>query len=455
MISVQSGLLLALGFLIASLLGLLLASAFWSRAVRLTTQRLRDAMPVSESEIKADRDRLKAEHAVRVHKLTNQLEGAKLERARHLIEINRRDASISALEADATAARAELEENANARRVLEQTVADRLPKVEARLSEAKRLLFNRDREIAELTQGAKRHKLALDEASSISAQKTAEIDKLNDALSTRPRSRRGQAQSDGTTDISAELERLRVKVRDQATLIDRLQQRAGHGLAAVPSPATLSEAQSSEASPQAAGQRLRPEPAAASTEREMAALRAKAEDQAGEIARLKVALATFEQGESGGLSFKNSKMALKARADSAEAQGERQTATINRLRAELAAAHERLARQAAHFTEEMRRLGAGPGSERGLRRGNLLDRVAHVRPVLPEPEEPRSKPAADGSEPAPSDTNGNGHSSNGGKTGSENAGRGAAVAAQMPQTDAIEEKSKPRLRDRLIGLAKG
>jgi hypothetical protein len=458
LISVQSGLLLALGFLIASLLGLLLASAFWSRAVRLTTQRLRDAMPVSESEIKADRDRLKAEHAVRVHKLNNQLEGAKLERARHLIEINRRDASISALEADVTAARAELEENTNARRVLEQTVADRLPKVEARLSEAKRLLFNRDREIAELTQGAKRHKLALEEASSISAQKTAEIDKLNDALSTRPRSRRGQARSDGTTEVSAELERLRLKVRDQATLIDRLQQRAGHGFAPVPSPATLSEAEPSETSSQGEGQSLRPEPAAASNEREMAALRAKAEDQAGEIARLKVALAAFEQGESGGLSFKNSKIALKARADSAEAQRERQTATINRLRAELAAAHERLARQGAHFAEEMRRLGAGPGlassSDRGLRRGNLLDRVAHVRPVLPNPEEPRSKPVADRSEPTTSDANGNGHSTNGAKTGPENAGQGEE-AAQMPQTEAIEERSKPRLRDRLIGLAKG
>jgi hypothetical protein len=47
LISVQSGMLLALGFLLASLLGLLLASAFWSRAVRLTTARLKQSMPVS------------------------------------------------------------------------------------------------------------------------------------------------------------------------------------------------------------------------------------------------------------------------------------------------------------------------------------------------------------------------------------------------------------------------
>lgn len=466
MISVQSGLLVALGFLIASLLGLLLASAFWSRAVRLTTQRLRDAMPVSESEIKADRDRLRAEHAVRVHKLANQLEGAKLERAKHLIEINRRDASISALEADLTAAKAELEENINARRVLEQTVADRLPKVEARLAEAKRLLFNRDREIAELTQGVKRNKLALEEASSINAQKAAEIDKLNDALSSRPRGRRGHAQFEGGPELVAELERLRIKVRDQAALIDRLQQRAGRGLA--PVPPAFADAQSSDVDAEAEGRGDRDGagPGLAGTEQEIAALRAKTDDQAGEIARLKAALTAFEQSESGRLNFKNSKMSLKARAESAEAQGEHQAATISRLRAELAAAHERLARQARHFTEEMRRIGAAHGrspapaardNERGLRRGNLLDRVAHVRPVLSEPPEPSPNPTA-GAPDAAMDASANGHSGNVGNAdaaGSADPGRNDETAAQMPQTEAIEEKSKPRLRDRLIGLAKG
>ena len=88
-------------------------------------------MPVSEPEIKADRDRLRAEYAIKVHKLETQLDQAKLERARQLIEINRRDASISTLETDMMQLKADLEENQNARRVLEQTVADRLPKVEA------------------------------------------------------------------------------------------------------------------------------------------------------------------------------------------------------------------------------------------------------------------------------------------------------------------------------------
>src|SRR5262245_59925024 len=177
--------LVALGFLGASLLGLLLASALWSRAARLTTKRLKEALPVSEPEIKADLDRLRAAYAIKVHKLDTQLDQARLERARHLIEINRRDASISALETDVVTIKAELDENLNARRVLEQTITDRLPKVEARLAEAKRLLFNRDREIADLTQGAKRHKAALEEATSINAQRSAEIDRLSSALTTK------------------------------------------------------------------------------------------------------------------------------------------------------------------------------------------------------------------------------------------------------------------------------
>jgi hypothetical protein len=338
-------------------------------------------------------------------------------------------------------------------------VADRLPKVEARLAEAKRLLFNRDREIAELSQGAKRHKLALEEASSINAQKAAEIDKLNDVLSSRPRSRRGQTQAEGEPELRTELEKLRVKVRDQANLIDRLQQREKHGLVAAQASASAPEAQWSGGTSEE--QAVRTNEDTATTEREIAGLRAKAEDQAGEIARLRVALAAFERGETGGLSFKNSKMALKARADSAEAQGERQAATISRLRGELAAAHERLARQAASFADEMRRLGAGPGvtsstqgADRGARRGNLLDRVAHVRPVISEPPQSAPTRTADASQPASAEANGNGHSPNGGKTQSEDIGQGDEAAAQMPQTEEIEERSKPRLRDRLIGLAK-
>src|SRR5215471_7412222 len=223
--------LVALGFFAASLLGLLVASAFWSRAVRLTTARIKQSMPVSEPEMRADRDRLRAEYAIKVHKLEMLLDQAKLERARQLIDINRRDASISTLETDVVRLKSDLEENQNARRVLEQTVADRLPRVEARLAEAKRLLFNRDREIAELTAGSKRHKQALEEASSIAAQQSAHIHRLTSAQTSRGgRSRSGTEPSPvSEAPERVELDQLRTKTRDQARLIDRLQRRLGTG----------------------------------------------------------------------------------------------------------------------------------------------------------------------------------------------------------------------------------
>ena len=82
--------------------------------------------------------------------------------------------------------------------MLEQTVADRLPRVEARLAEAKRLLFNRDREIAELTAGARRHKQALEEVQlDQRAKERPDRASVRTALTTRG-GRGRQAASNGT-----------------------------------------------------------------------------------------------------------------------------------------------------------------------------------------------------------------------------------------------------------------
>ena len=142
--------LVALGFLAACLLTLWIAPAFWTRAVRLTTQRIKETMPLTDIEIRADKDRIRAEYAIKVHRLENNMEQVRLSAARQQIEINRRDARINDLETQFDRLKANNEETQNARRVLEQTVADRLPRVELRLNEAKKLLFTRDREIAEL-----------------------------------------------------------------------------------------------------------------------------------------------------------------------------------------------------------------------------------------------------------------------------------------------------------------
>jgi hypothetical protein len=225
-------------------------------------------------------------------------------------------------------------------------------------------------------------------------------------------------------------------------------------------------------------------------ERELRAVKARIEDQAGEIARLKAALATFEQADQAETGLRNSRLALKARAGSAEAQAERQAATITKLRAELAAANERLAQQAAHFMDEMRRLGSGtaPPSGQARRAGRdeqrrrLAERVAQV-PAASEPAGGAHNPAA---------SNGKGAASAAPEAmPSQAAFQGpppptpsappqpvaeaavhnepqsakappadlpppaAPAAAEMPQTAAIPEaRRRMRLLDRITGLGK-
>lgn len=94
-------------------------------------------------------------------------------------------------------------------------------------------------------------------------------------------------------------------------------------------------------------------------EKELAQVKAQNQDQSVELAKLRAALKTFEAGDEGSRTIRDSKIALKARLGAVEAQVLGQNATIQKLRSDLAAANARLARQAQHFTDEMRRLGAG------------------------------------------------------------------------------------------------
>ena len=405
MISIQSIMLVALGFLSATLLALLIAPAFWRRAVRLTTRRLKEQLPLSDAEIRADKDRLRAEYAIRVHKLEMKVEQANLQKARDLIEINRRDGNISLLEQERSQLHSQVDENQNARRVLEQTVADRLPKVEGRLNEAKQLLFTRDREIAELTQSTSRQNMALEEAHSINAQQTSEIDRLTTSLTVRgARNQDSLADPsfDGELALRSEIEALRSKTREQAGMIGRLQALSGRGAflalgeagpapGSGPVPRNGAFGNGADQRPSHSSVALVPtvDEARMAADREIRALRGKLDDQAADIARLTGELQTFKSdGELSGL--KDSKIALKARLNGSQAHAEQNTETIKRLRAEVAAANERLALQGAHFMEQMRRLGAGTLPAAGQTRRpvtqnqklSLSERVAQSRPVL-------------------------------------------------------------------------
>ncbi len=464
MLTFQSIMFVLLGFLCAVLLGFIVAPAFWARAVRLTTERLRATLPLTEAEIRAERDRLRAENAIRVHQLTSRIERARLSDARQRVEIERRDASISSLERRVNAAEAELEASQNACRVLEDNLHERVPEIEQRLIEAGKLLAERDAEINALRNDSATSLRALEEAMQINVQQRAEVELLQSAAA----GRRSNAQSARTTGESeealrAELDRLQVRTREQAALIKRLE---GGGRVA-PSPAD--------------------EPDSGA---ESARLKATLDEQAAAIAGLQAELAVFEREAAGkGPAAHDSRTALEARIAAHERELEARSLTIAKLRKELAEANERIAKQASYYTDELRRLGASPppaelsgpphtapssAPAASGERIALKSAKGGLGALLDDMEKPRDEPAgveAEGTSgwPRPADAGeaaslpGNGKSAapsgNGRSNGASEAGQKAetpkvSLSGQAEGDDDHGSIPRRKLMERIAGLAK-
>lgn len=521
-ITIYAAMLVLLGFFAAAMLTLLVAPAYRNRAIRLTTAAMKRSMPLTEAEIRADKDRLRAENAILVHRLETKLEDASHAAARQKIEINRRDAAISALEIEVSRQRTSLEEHENARRVLEQTIMDRLPRVEHRLAEAKKLLFQRDREIAQLTQTGAKQARALEEASQLNTQQTDELHRLNAAMATRASRNReglGDPRFDAEVALRSEIEALRAKSREQASLITRLQgmmkrtdggaqppaenedaAAAGDNTAySGPTSSEIARLRQDLAEAEATLRSVRSsaevgEAGHAALTAEVRTLKSELQDRTTEIARLTAALTAYESSDKDDQGVKESKIALKARLSSLQAQANEQVTIIQTLRSEIAASNERLARQAAHFMEELKRLGAGTLPASGKARGAAPQTAAaaSAAPVprkplserINEPRPPRSPDQAPSSSSAseknhdPDRVSGflkalGGGSGNGAANTSEaaadsgsangHADDAAASPAETPKApDAAEDRSaatkKPagraRLLDRITGLDK-
>lgn len=405
--TIQIVMLVSLGFLLACMLALALTPAFRHRAERLASERVRRSLPVTLEEIRADKDRLRAEHAVTVHRLETQVDEARLNAARQMVEMNRKDARICALEEELDRVRGDMEENVNARRVLEHNLSERLPRVMKRLDAAHKLLDQRDLQIETLNTGAQKGIRALDEAMMLNAQQRSEIDRLRTTLATRTAARFTDegSRSEAETALRSELEALRTRTRDQANVITRLQDllsKYGGEKAAQAATDTsvspdvellrkdLAEARetlqlarldtndiASAISPGSAG--------------DLRALRDKVQDQETVIKRLRAALETYEAEEASGGSSKwntlqASRLSAKAKIKSLQAQVSSQEETIQRLRSEVASGNERLALQAAQFRDEMRRIGAGTRPttadlrrpQQPARRASLVERIGQV-----------------------------------------------------------------------------
>jgi chromosome segregation ATPase len=86
-----------IGFLVATLLGLLFVPLVHNRAVRLTTKRLEASTPLSMVEIRADRDYLRAEFAVSTRRLETTIEKLKAKTSTQFAELGKKAGAVNRL----------------------------------------------------------------------------------------------------------------------------------------------------------------------------------------------------------------------------------------------------------------------------------------------------------------------------------------------------------------------
>ena len=86
---------LAIGFLLAMLLGLMIVPLVHNRAVRLTTRRMEAATPLSMAEIQADKDQLRAEFAMSARRLEMSVDQLKHKTTSQLAELGKKSDAIN------------------------------------------------------------------------------------------------------------------------------------------------------------------------------------------------------------------------------------------------------------------------------------------------------------------------------------------------------------------------
>src|SRR5438309_8502929 len=143
-----------LGFLAASLVGLIIVPFVHGRAVRLTVRRLEAATPLSMAEIQADKDQLRAEFAMSTRRLEMSVDQLKNKSTGQLAELGKKSDAINRMkielgEKNATIFSLEAREKA----VKEQMRANEeefAAKTDA-LRSAEQALSNRQSELSKMT----------------------------------------------------------------------------------------------------------------------------------------------------------------------------------------------------------------------------------------------------------------------------------------------------------------
>lgn len=149
----QSSLVFVLGFLSAGLIALIVAPMVWRRAVALTKKRIEASVPLTLTEIQADKDRMRAEFAMATRRLEINFKNFREKAAAQIVEINRNREELKQLMAERTER------------------AEALARLEVEAGEVRSELRRREHELEVLT-------AKLEEAESLLEQRASEIEKL-------------------------------------------------------------------------------------------------------------------------------------------------------------------------------------------------------------------------------------------------------------------------------------
>ena len=239
----QSSLVFVLGFLSAGFIALIVAPMVWRRAVALTKKRIEASVPLTLTEIQADKDRMRAEFAMATRRLEINFKNFREKAAAQIVEINRNREELKQLMAERTErheALQRLEVQAGEMRVELRRREDELQLLTEKLEQAENLLEQRASETEKLGRMYDDATFAASNRQVEIASRESEIEKLNNDMATlrserREIDRRSQeiaaesqaarealkAEQERALALEARIERLLATVADRDEKIDR------------------------------------------------------------------------------------------------------------------------------------------------------------------------------------------------------------------------------------------
>ncbi len=184
---IQAIMLLALGFLLATLIFLLLAPAVWRRAARLATKRLKSSLPISLTDFHAEKDQLRADHAIQIRGFEVNLELAKEKTAQQMVEIGRQRAENMTLTGRIRELRSALSERKSLISVMEQTLNANVPRMKERVKSELGARLQLSDQVNALEGSLKKTTHQLEETDRDLRLREAEIHKLRQLRSAAPK----------------------------------------------------------------------------------------------------------------------------------------------------------------------------------------------------------------------------------------------------------------------------